>query len=168
MTVPYLEVRRPSEIGTATMDQVPARLDNLVGFFLEDLYVGMSARMARTVTEADITMFAGVSGDTNPLHLNETYAQETMFRGRIAHGILTASLISAVFGTLLPGPGAVYVTQNLRFKAPVRPGDTVDTRVTVAEIVAARNRVVMRALCKVGDRVVIDGDATLMVPSRPA
>ena len=113
-------------------------------------------------------MFAGVSGDTNPLHLNEAYAQGTIFRGRIAHGILTASLISAVFGTLLPGPGAVYVTQNLRFKAPVRAGDTVDTRVTVAEIDSDRKRVVMQAVCKVGERVVVDGDAVLMVPSRPA
>ncbi|WP_374440190.1 MaoC family dehydratase [Stella sp.] len=150
------------------MEPVSPRLDNLVGFFLEDLHVGMSARIQRTVTEADILLFAGVSGDTNPLHLNEAYAQGTMFRGRIAHGILTASLISAVFGTMLPGPGAVYVTQNLRFKAPVRAGDTVDTRVTVAEIDPARKRVVMQATCRVGERVVVDGDAILMVPSRPA
>ncbi len=150
------------------MEQVSPRLDNLVGCYMEELHVGMSARIARTVTEADILMFAGVSGDTNPLHLNEVYAQGTMFRGRIAHGILTASLISAVFGTLLPGPGAVYVTQNLRFKAPVRAGDTVDTRVTVAEITPGKNRVVMQAVCKVGDRVVVDGDAVLMVPARPA
>ena len=150
------------------MEPVSPRLDNLVGFFIEDLHVGLSARIQRTVTEADILLFAGVSGDTNPLHLNEAYAQGTIFRGRIAHGILTASLISAVFGTLLPGPGAVYVTQNLRFKAPVRAGDTVDTRVTVAEIDADRKRVVMQAVCKVGERVVVDGDAVLMVPSRPA
>ncbi|BBK39697.1 (R)-specific enoyl-CoA hydratase [Allostella sp. ATCC 35155] len=150
------------------MEPVSPRLDNLVGFFIEDLHVGLSARIQRTVTEADILLFAGVSGDTNPLHLNEAYAQGTMFRGRIAHGILTASLISAVFGTLLPGPGAVYVSQNLRFKAPVRAGDTVDTRVTVAEIDADRKRVVMQAVCKVGERVVVDGEAILMVPSRPA
>ena len=159
---------RPGTLERRSMEQVSPRLDNLVGFYLEDLHVGMSARIARTVTEADILMFAGVSGDTNPLHLNEVYAQGTMFRGRIAHGILTASLISAVFGTLLPGPGAVYVTQNLRFKAPVRAGDTVDTRVTVAEITPGKNRVVMQAVCKVGDRVVVDGDAVLMVPARPA
>ncbi|MGE0716178.1 MAG: MaoC family dehydratase [Alphaproteobacteria bacterium] len=148
------------------MDDVRARLDDLAGFYLEDLSVGMTARMARTVTEADIVLFAGVSGDTNPLHLNEVYAKGTMFRGRIAHGILTASLISAVFGTRLPGPGAVYVSQNLRFKAPVRAGDTVEARVTVADIVPEKKRVTMHAVCSVGDRVVVDGDAVLMVPSR--
>ncbi|MCC7272129.1 MAG: MaoC family dehydratase [Alphaproteobacteria bacterium] len=148
------------------MDDVRARLDDLAGYYLEDLSVGMTARIARTVTEADIVLFAGVSGDTNPLHMNEVYAKGTMFRGRIAHGILTASLISAVFGTRLPGPGAVYVSQNLRFKAPVRAGDTVEARVTVAEIVPEKKRVVMQAVCSVGDRIVVDGEAILMVPSR--
>ncbi|MGE0722924.1 MAG: MaoC family dehydratase [Alphaproteobacteria bacterium] len=148
------------------MDDIRARLDDITGYYLEDLSVGMTARMARTVTEADITLFAGVSGDTNPVHLNELYATRTMFRGRIAHGMLTGALISAVFGTKLPGPGCIYVSQNLRFKAPVRPGDTVEAKVTVTDITPERRRVAMQTICRVGEKVVLDGDAILMVPSR--
>ena len=148
------------------MDDIRARLDDISGYYLEDLAVGMTARMARTVTEADIVLFAGVSGDTNPVHLNELYAAKTMFGGRIAHGMLTAGLISAVFGTKLPGPGAIYVSQNLRFKAPVRAGDTVEAKVTIMDITPERRRVAMQTVCSVGEKVVLDGDAVLMVPSR--
>ena len=148
------------------MDDIRARLDDISGYYLEDLAVGMTARMARTVTEADIVLFAGVSGDTNPVHLNELYAAKTMFGGRIAHGMLTAGLISAVFGTKLPGPGAIYVSQNLRFKAPVRAGDTVEAKVTIMDITPERRRVAMQTVCSVGEKVILDGDAVLMVPSR--
>ncbi|WP_207482105.1 MaoC family dehydratase [Arenibaculum pallidiluteum] len=148
------------------MDQVRSTSDGLTGHFIEDISVGMTAAFAKTVTEADILMYAGVSGDTNPVHLNEEYARGTMFKGRIAHGMLSAGLISAVLGTRLPGPGAIYMTQNLRFKAPVRIGDTVTARVTVTEVFPEKRRVAMRTECTVGDTVVIDGDALLMVPSR--
>jgi 3-hydroxybutyryl-CoA dehydratase len=99
----------------------------LDGYFLEDLQPGMTASYARTVTEADVILFAGVSGDQNPVHLNQEFAEGTRFKGRIAHGMLTASFISTVLGNKLPGPGCIYVSQNLKFKAPVRAGDTVHT-----------------------------------------
>jgi len=150
------------------MDDVRARLDDISGYALEDLSVGMTARLARTVTDTDLVLFAGVSGDTNPVHLNEVYATGTPFGGRIAHGMLAASFISAVLGTKLPGPGCIYVSQSLRFKAPVRPGDTVEARVTVTDIVAEKRRIAVRTVCMVGDTVVLDGEAVVMVPSRAA
>ncbi|MFZ5790543.1 MAG: MaoC family dehydratase [Pseudomonadota bacterium] len=138
------------------------------GFYLEDLSVGQSATYAKTVTDADIVLFAGISGDVNPVHLDQDYATNTMFKGRIAHGMLTASFISAVLGTKLPGPGCIYVSQSLKFKAPVRIGDTVRATVTVTAIDEARARVTVSTVCKVGDTVVIDGEAQLMVPRRRA
>lgn len=137
------------------------------GYYLEDLAVGMSASYAKTITDADIVLFAGVSGDMNPMHLDADYASATMFKGRIAHGMLTASVISAVLGTKLPGPGCVYLSQNLKFKAPVRIGDTVKARVTVTAIDEARGRITVGTLCTVGDTVVIDGEAQILVPRRP-
>ena len=138
-------------------------MHELHGFYLEDLSVGMSALHAKTITDADVVMFAGVSGDTNPVHMNEQFGATTMFKGRIAHGMLSASLLSTVFGTKLPGPGAIYVAQNLRFKAPVRVGDTVVARCTIREIVADKRRVVFDCVCTVDGKPVIEGDATLMV-----
>ncbi len=135
-------------------------------YFFEDLAEGMSAEFAKTVTEADIVAFAGVTGDFNPMHVNEEFARETMFEGRIAHGLLSAGFISTVFGTRLPGPGAVYIAQDLKFKAPVRIGDTVTARVEVVELIPEKNRAVFRTVCTVGNTVVLDGEATLMVPSR--
>ncbi len=136
------------------------------GYFIEDLEPGMSATFGKTITDADILMFAGVSGDTNPVHLNEEFAGGTLFKGRIAHGLLTASLISTAIGTKLPGPGCIYVSQSLRFRAPVRAGDTVTARVTILEVERARRRVRMETVCLVGGRVVLDGEAVIMVPSR--
>jgi 3-hydroxybutyryl-CoA dehydratase len=136
------------------------------GYFLEDLAVGMTAVFAKTVTEADITMFAGISGDTNPVHLDQSFAEQTMFAGRIAHGMLSASFVSTVFGTRLPGPGCIYLSQELRFKAPVKAGDTVEARVTVKEIQQDRKRVVFDTVCSVGDKVVLEGEAKLMVHRR--
>ncbi len=138
----------------------------LHGYFFEDLKVGMSSVFGKTITEADILMFAGVSGDTNPVHLNEDFAKPTMFKTRIAHGMLSAGFISTVIGTKLPGPGCIYVTQNLRFKAPVKIGDTVIAKVEITELVPEKKRVALRTVCTVGETVVIDGDATVMVPSR--
>ncbi|MBP6819021.1 MAG: MaoC family dehydratase [Ferrovibrio sp.] len=137
------------------------------GFYLEDLSVGMSAVFSKTVTEADILMFAAVSGDTNPVHIDQDFAASSMFKGRIAHGMLSASLLSTVFGTKLPGPGCIYLSQDLRFKAPVRLGETVVARATVTEIVQEKRRVKFICECKVGDTVAIEGEATLMVNRRP-
>lgn len=139
---------------------------SLDGYHFEDVSEGMSAVLSKTVTEADLVLFAGVSMDTNPLHLDEQYASSTRFGGRIAHGMLGASLISAVFGTKLPGPGAIYVSQNLRFKAPVRIGDTLVATVTATELEPERRRVGFSTRVTVGDTVVIDGEAVLMLPSR--
>lgn len=138
----------------------------LYGYRFEDLTVGMSASVSRTVSEADILMFAGVSGDTNPVHLDQEFAASTMFGGRIAHGMLSAGLISAVFGTRLPGPGCIYLSQNLKFKAPVKIGDTVVARVTVKELKSEKRRAVFATVCTVGDTVVLDGEAELLVPAR--
>ena len=148
------------------MDDVRRYDDREAGYFLEDLSVGMSASFSKTLTDADIVMFSGVSGDTNPVHLDEEYAKDTIFEGRISHGMLSAGFISAVLGTKLPGPGCIYISQNLRFKAPVRPSDTVTARVTITEIIPEKSRVILQTLCKVGETTVIDGEATVMVPTR--
>lgn len=137
------------------------------GFYIEDLQPGMSAVWGKTITEADILMFAGVSGDTNPVHLNQEFAADTMFHGRIAHGMLTASLISTVIGTKLPGPGCVYLTQTLRFLAPVRAGDTVNAHVTVREVNLEKRRVTLDTACRVGGKDVLVGEALVMVNPRP-
>jgi 3-hydroxybutyryl-CoA dehydratase len=140
--------------------------DDLMGLCIEDLSVGMTAVFAKTVTEADIVLFAGISGDINPVHLNHEFATETMFEGRIAHGMLTASFLSTVIGTKLPGPGTIYLKQDLNFRAPVRAGDTARARATVKEIVAEKRRVVMETVVTVGDTVVLDGEALILVPTR--
>ncbi len=140
--------------------------DELYGYQFEELTVGMTASLSRTVSEADILLFAGVSGDTNPVHMDEEFAASTMFGGRIAHGMLSAGLISAVFGTRLPGPGSIYLSQNLKFKAPVRIGQTLVARVTVKELKTEKRRVVFTTVCTCGDTVVIDGEAELMLPAR--
>jgi 3-hydroxybutyryl-CoA dehydratase len=138
----------------------------LGGYDIEDFTVGMSATFSKTITEADIVLFAAVSGDSNALHINEEYAQATPFGGRIAHGMLTASVISAAVANKLPGPGAVYMSQSLIFRAPVRPGDTVHATVTVKEIFADRKRVVLQTTCTVKGHAVIDGEALVKVGSR--
>jgi 3-hydroxybutyryl-CoA dehydratase len=142
-------------------------MNGLHGYYFEDMAVGMTAVYSKTITEADILMFSGVSGDTNPLHLDQTFAESTIFKSRIAHGMLSASLLSTIFGTKLPGPGCIYLAQNLRFKAPVRVGDRVLARATVKELVPEKRRVLFDCTCTVGDTVVIDGEATIMVPPRP-
>lgn len=141
-------------------------LDDPVTHYFEDIEEGMTATFGKTVTEADIVMYAGVSGDTNPVHLNEEYARTTMFKGRIAHGMLSAGLISAVFGTKLPGPGCIYVNQSLKFKAPVKVGDTIVAKVECTGKVVDKCFVNFRTLVMVGNKVVVDGEATLLVPSR--
>ena len=141
-------------------------MKDLHGYYLEDLQVGMSDSFAKTVTEADVVLFAGITGDSNPIHINEEFAAQTMFKGRIVHGEFSGGLISAVLGTRLPGPGSVFITQSLRFKAPVRIGETVTAIVTVKEVNTERRRVTLATQCTVKDKVVVEGEATMLVDSR--
>jgi 3-hydroxybutyryl-CoA dehydratase len=141
-------------------------MNDLNGYDVEDLQPGMNACFSKTITEADIVMFAGVSGDTNAVHLNEEFAATTRFGARIAHGFLTASVISAAVANRLPGPGTVYLGQQLRFKVPVKPGDTVHAAVTVLSVEVAKARAVLSTVCRVKDTVVIEGEATVMITSR--
>ena len=133
---------------------------------IEDIEIGMVRYLRKTVTDRDISLFAEVSTDHNPVHLDESYAQDTIFQGRVAHGMLTAALISAVIGEQLPGHGAVYLGQSLKFMAPVRPGDTVYAEVKVTAIDHAKRRVTLETHCAVGDTVVLKGEALVLAPSR--
>lgn len=133
---------------------------------IEELAVGMTASLAKVVTDRDIALFAEVSTDRNPVHLDDDYAFNTIFAGRVAHGMLTASLFSAVIGEQLPGHGSVYLGQSLRFLAPVRPGDRVEAAVTVTAIDHGRRRVTLDCAARVGDTVVLKGEALVLAPSR--
>jgi 3-hydroxybutyryl-CoA dehydratase len=137
-------------------------------YYFEDLEPGMEASFSKTVSEADIVGFAEVTGDKNPVHLDAEFAGRTIFKERIAHGMLTASFISAVFGMELPGPGVIYVSQTLNFKGPVKIGDEVVAKVKVAELLPAKRRARFDCVCVVQGKTVLDGEAILMVPSRPA
>jgi 3-hydroxybutyryl-CoA dehydratase len=148
------------------MNDVPHDLTELHGLFFEDLKVGQTALYARTITETDIVLFAGISGDNNPVHINEEFASTTMFSGRIAHGMLTAAFVSTVLGMKLPGPGAIYVSQTLRFKAPVRSGDTIHVRATVTDLVPEKRRATLSTVITVGNKVVLEGEAVVIVPLR--
>lgn len=138
------------------------------GVFFEDLSVGQEASLSTTVSEADIVAFAEISGDKNPVHIDAQYAAGTMFKERIAHGMLSAAYISAVFGMKLPGPGAIYISQTLYFKVPVKIGDTVVTTVKVIELIAEKKRARFETVCSVNGKAVVQGEAVLMVPARPA
>ncbi|MBT8058853.1 MAG: MaoC family dehydratase [Gammaproteobacteria bacterium] len=139
---------------------------DLHGYYFEDLEVGLSATFGKTFTDADVLMFAAVSGDTNPSHLNEEFAATTRVRTRVVHGMLTASLISAVLGTRLPGPGCLYVSQSVNFRAPVRAGDTVTARVVVSGLRPEKNFAEFETTCTVDGATVVDGSALIWVPSR--
>ncbi len=143
-------------------------LSDVQTLYFEDLSVGLRETYAKLVTSEDIVAFAEISGDRNPIHLSDEFAAKTPFGSRIAHGIFTASLISAVIGTRLPGPGAIYISQNLRFLAPVRIGDTVETSVEIVELIDRGRRAKLRCACKVGDVLVLEGEAEVKVPPRPS
>lgn len=138
----------------------------IASFFIEDLTVGQSASYSRTISEADIAQFGAVSGDLNPLHFDEEYAKGTIFRGRIAHGMLSVSFLSTVLGTMLPGAGSIFLGASVSFKAPVRIGDTVTATCRVKEIDTAKRRVTFECVCMVGDTAVIEGEAVVKVPTR--
>jgi len=141
-------------------------LNKAGGYYFEELSVGMSAEFAKTITEADILLFGAATGDNQALHFDEEYAAKTQFKGRIAHGILSAGVISAALGNRLPGPGAVYVAQTLRFKAPVRAGDTLHAKVTIKELLPEKKRVVLDTVASVKDTTVLVGEATMMVSGK--
>ncbi len=141
--------------------------DQMTGtIYLEDLEIGMSRELTKQISDRDITLFAEISTDHNPVHLDEDYAKSTPFKGRIAHGILTAALISAVIGNQLPGQGTIYLEQSLKFRRPVRPGDSVRAVVTVKAIDPERGRVTLETSCFVGDTMVLVGEALVLAPSR--
>ncbi len=133
---------------------------------IEDLEIGMRRNLRKQVTDRDIVLFSEISTDRNPVHLDDDYARDTIFEGRIAHGMLTAGLISAVIGEQLPGHGTVYLGQTLKFMAPVRPGDVVFAEVQVIAIDHSRRRVTLDCHCAVGDTVVLKGEAMVLAPSR--
>jgi 3-hydroxybutyryl-CoA dehydratase len=137
-------------------------------YCIEDLAVGMESSLSKTVSAADINAFAEVSGDRNPVHLDAEYAATTMFKERIAHGMLSAAYISAIFGMQMPGPGAIYMSQTLQFRAPVKIGDTVVSTVKVTELIPEKKRVKFACECTVNGSPVVLGEAMLMVPSRSA
>ncbi|WP_372737811.1 MaoC family dehydratase [Neptunomonas sp.] len=141
-------------------------MQELHGYYLEDLEVGMSAFYAKTISESDVYMFAGISGDNNPIHINDEYAKTTPFKKRIVHGMFSAALISTVAGTRLPGPGAIYIDQQIKFRAPVFIGDTAKATLTISEIDEKRRRVTTKTDVHVGDTLVATGSATFMVDRR--
>ncbi len=154
--------------GAATADAVTAPAAAVPkSHYFEDLEIGLSASVTRLVTADGIQAFAEISGDFNPVHVDETYAAGTMFKQCIAHGILSASYVSSVFGMHLPGPGCIYISQTLNFKAPVYVGSEVVTRVEVQELIPKRRRAIFACTCMVGDTLVLDGEAVIMVPNRP-
>ena len=132
------------------------------GKTITEISVGDSAEFSKTISEADIYMFAGITGDLNPFHVNEEYAKKTFFKGRIAHGMLLAGFISTVVGCYLPGPGSIYVKQDLRFLAPARIGDTITAKVTVSEVDEEKNRIILETICtnQNGEKV-LDGEAMM-------
>ena len=141
-------------------------MNNQHGYYLEDLTIGMESSYQKTITETDIDAFAALTGDTNPVHLDSEYAATTPFKARIAHGMLSAGLISTVLGTQLPGPGCIYLEQQIKFKAPVFIGDTLVATVTVEDINQRRGRVSLKTQCFVNTQLVLDGTASMMVDKK--
>lgn len=135
-------------------------------FCFDDIEIGQSVQMERRVQEHDLVRFAEVTGDNNPVHLDEAFAAKTSFGGRIAHGMLSAGYVSAVLGTKLPGPGAIYLSQTLNFKRPVRIGDVVVTRVEVLSKDEPKARITFATTCSVNDKLVLQGEAVVMAPRK--
>lgn len=139
----------------------------MTGITIDEMKLGQKAYVEKTISETDVYLYAGITGDFNPAHVNQVEAEKSMFKGRIAHGMLSAGLISAVLGTQLPGPGTIYLGQELKFTAPVRIGDTIKAEVEVIEITLEKNRIKLRTTCYNQDgKIVIDGTATVMPPKR--
>tara|TARA_B100000989_G_C19526456_1_gene467144 strand:+ start:82 stop:528 length:447 start_codon:yes stop_codon:yes gene_type:complete len=136
------------------------------GYFLEDIFVGQEAELISLVKDEDIDTFAKITGDTNPIHINKEFAKNSIFKNKIAHGFLSASYISAVIGTKLPGPGCIYVKQSLQFLAPVYPGDEIVTKVKVKSIIIPKKRILLETFCCNNVTKVLDGEAEILVNSK--
>ncbi len=137
------------------------------GKHIDELKIGDTASFSKTMSESDVYLFAGITGDFNPAHVDEEYARSTFFGGRIVHGILTAGFISTVIAGQLPGPGTIYVSQQLKFLAPVRMGDTLTARAEVAKIISEKNRVILKTTCSIQDgTIVLEGEAVVSPPKR--
>ena len=142
-------------------------MDELIKFTIDDLFIGQTATFSKTISEADVYMFAGLTGDFNPVHINKEYAKGTPFKERIAHGIFSAGLISTVIGTQLPGPGTIYLGQELKFVAPVYFGDTITATVSIEKILKDKNIAVMKTVCSNQDgKNVVEGTATILAPKK--
>ncbi|KHO61068.1 enoyl-CoA hydratase [Thermoanaerobacter sp. YS13] len=138
-----------------------------MGKTINELKIGDKDYFEKTITETDVYLYAGITGDFNPAHINQVASEKTMFKGRIAHGMLTAGLISAVLGTKLPGPGTIYLGQELKFTKPVRIGDTIKAEVEVVEIIPEKNRVKLKTICtNQNNEVVLEGMATVLAPTK--
>lgn len=146
--------------------KMDSNMEDLHGYYFEDLEIGMADSFSKTITENDVLDFARLSGDMNPAHTNEEFARTTRMETRVAHGMLTASLISAVLGCKLPGPGCLYLNQTSNFRAPVKLGDTITARAVIRGLRQEKNLVELETTCHVGDTLVVDGSALLWVPSR--
>lgn len=167
MQTPYIlcTAKNRKEMG-AEMDMKVPDSDVRHGFYFEDLEIGMEASHAKRITSGDIEAFADLTGDDNPLHLSEDFAAGTIFKQRIAHGMLTASLLSTVIGTKLPGPGCIYISQTLNFRAPVHIGDEVVATARVSELLDKKRRAIFSCNCTVNGTTVLDGEAVIQVPRR--
>ena len=137
-------------------------------FYTEELFVGQTAQLSKTITETDIILFSAVSMDTNAIHLDEEYAKTTRFGTRIVHGMLTGSVISSVLANRLPGPGTIFLSQTMKFLAPVHPGETLTAKVTVLEVIKEKNRVRLETVCSVGGKDVLTGEAVVLSVAKPA
>lgn len=142
------------------------KFEDSIELYIEDLEIGQEASIISVIKNSDIVSFSKITGDYNPVHLDNEYAKKTIFKKKIAHGFLTASLISAVIGTKLPGPGSIYVTQSLKFYAPVFIGDEIETKVVVQLIDKERKRVTLKTFCKKKEKIILDGEATILVQSK--
>jgi 3-hydroxybutyryl-CoA dehydratase len=149
------------------MENGPRNGKELPTLYFEDMIVGMEASHKKRITECDVQTFADISGDNNPVHLCDEYGSGSVFKERIAHGILTASLVSTVFGTKLPGPGCIYISQSLNFRAPVMIGDEVIAVARITSLIPEKRRVIFACNCQVNGKTVLDGEAVILVPSRP-
>lgn len=149
------------------MDAIANNVNARHGYYFEDLSVGMSASYSKIIMSDDIQLFADLSGDDNPVHLCDEFAAQTIFKERIAHGILTASLLSTIIGTKLPGPGCIYVSQSLNFRAPVKVGEEVVASARITELFPERNRAIFSCDCAVNGKTVLNGEAVILVPRRP-
>lgn len=154
---------------SASANAVSSETAPVSGAYFEDLEVGMTADLVHVVSDEDIARFAELSGDRNPVHLDADYAAQTMFKKCIAHGLLTGAYVSAVFGMKLPGPGAIYISQTLNFRAPVYAGDEITTTVEIVQLLSGKNRVKFDCVCmNQSGKKVLEGEAILMVPTREA